>query len=118
MYLLTWYESSKLNNYILKLFENIYLLCQLIFVIPSIYLSASDALVSRGYSNKDFVYAVFDDFFGSDTPPYGCKPILYDTETLENLTMGTAKIYTALIMLIPAAAALVGAVILIRRKNR
>ena len=46
------------------------------------------------------------------------RTILYDTETLENLTMGTAKIYTALIMLIPAAAALVGAVILIRRKNR
>ena len=89
-----------------------------VFVIPSMYLSASDALVSRGYSNKDFVYAVFEEFFGSDTPPYGCKPILYDTETLENLTMGTAKTYTALIMLIPAAAALVGAVLLIRRKNR
>jgi len=89
-----------------------------IFVIPSIYLSVSDALVSRGYSNKDFVYAVLEELFGSETPPYGCRALLYDTQTLENLTMGTAKTYTALLMLIPAAIAVTGAIILIRRKNR
>lgn len=89
-----------------------------IFVIPSIYLSASDALVSRGYSNKDFTYALFEELFGAEGLPYGCRAIVYDTNTLENLTMGTAKIYTALILLVPFAVAVAGAVILIRRKNR
>ncbi len=89
-----------------------------VFVIPSIYLTASDALVSRGYSNKDFAYALLEEFFGSDMPPYGCRPLVFNTNTLENLTMGTAKLYTALLMLIPVSVAAVGAVILIRRKYR
>ncbi len=89
-----------------------------VFVVPSVYLSASDALVSRGYSNKDFTYALFEELFGIEGLPYGCQAIVYDTNTLENLTMGTARIYTALIMLVPFAIAIAGAVILIRRKNR
>lgn len=89
-----------------------------IFVVPSIYLAVSDALVSDSYSNKDFVYSVLDELFGAENLPYGCKPIVYSSSILQNLTMGTAKIYTALAMLVPAAIAVVGAVVLIRRKNR
>lgn len=89
-----------------------------IFVIPSIYLAVSDSLVTDGYSNKDFVYSLLDEFFGADNLPYGCKPVLYDTQMLENLTMGTARLYTALVMLIPAGIALVGIVVVVRRKNR
>ena len=44
--------------------------------------------------------------------------MLYDTATLENLVMGTARIYTAVIMAFPVAIAAVGAVVIIRRKNR
>lgn len=89
-----------------------------IFVIPSIYLAVSDSLVTDGYSNKDFVYSLLDEFFGAENLPYGCKPVLYDTQMLENLTMGTARLYTALVMLVPAAVAAVGVVVILRRKTR
>lgn len=87
-------------------------------VIPSIYISVSDALITNGYANKEFIFAAFDELCGADGVPYGCNSLLYDTETLENLTMGTARLYTALIMAIPAALAVTGCVLIIRRKNR
>ena len=86
--------------------------------MPSIYLAVSDSLVSRGYSNKDFVYALLEKFFESGTAPYGCNDVLYETDTLENLTMRNARIYTAVIMAIPAALAIVGAVIIVKRRQR
>lgn len=89
-----------------------------IFVVPSVYITASDSLITSGYSNKDFIYSLFQDFFGAGDMPYGCKEVLYNTQTLENLTMGTAKLYTAFIMLVPVAVAAIGAVIIVRRKNR
>ncbi len=89
-----------------------------IFVVPSIYITASDSLITSGYSNKDFLYSLFQDFFGAGVMPYGCKAVLYDTQILENLTMGTAKLYTAVIMFVPVAVAATGAVIIVRRKNR
>lgn len=89
-----------------------------ILVVPSVYLAASDALVSREYSNKDFLYALFETYFESGQAPYGCNDVLYDTSTLENLTMRSAKIYTAIIMAIPAALAIVGTVIIVKRRQR
>lgn len=89
-----------------------------IVAISSIYVGAADALVSNGYTNKDFLYALFEEGFGGGRMPYGCKVSLYDTLTLENLTLGTARIYTALILFIPLALAITGTVIIVRRKNR
>ena len=89
-----------------------------IFVIPSIYLAVSDSLVTNGYSNKDFVFAVLEYCFDSQTPPYGCKSVMFDNGILENLTVGTANTYTALIMIVPAALAVAGVVVTTRRKNR
>lgn len=89
-----------------------------VFVIPSVYLAVSDSLIAREYSNKDFTYALLDEFFGAENMPYGCKAVVYDTQTLENLTMGTAKLYTAIILLIPVSIGVVGTVRLVRRKNR
>lgn len=89
-----------------------------VFVIPSVYLAVSDALVSREYSNKDFIYSVFENLFGDKNLPYGCRAVMYNTQVLENLTMGTARVYTVLVMLIPVAIAITGSVILIKRKNR
>ena len=89
-----------------------------IFVVPSIYLAVSDSLITNGYSNKDFSYALFESFYGAEGMPYGCKSVVYSSQTLENLTMGTARTYTAIVLAIPAAIAAVGAVIIIRRKNR
>ena len=89
-----------------------------IFVVPSIYLAVSDSLITNGYSNKDFIYSIFDVFYGAENMPYGCNSVVYSSQTLENLTMGTARLYTILVMAIPAAIAIVGAVIIVRRKNR
>ena len=89
-----------------------------VFVIPSVYLAVSDTLVSREYSNKEFLYALFDELYGAENMPYGCRAVLVDTSTLENLKLGTARLYTAMIMALPAAIAIVGAVVVIRRKHR
>ena len=89
-----------------------------VFVIPSIYLTVSDALVSDGYSNKDFLFSTFEELFGATGLPYGTRPILYSSNILQNLTMETARIYTAIAVSVPVVIAAVGAVVLIRRKNR
>ena len=89
-----------------------------LFVIPSVYLAVSDTLVSREYSNKEFLYALFDEFYGAEDMPYGCRAVLIDTTTLENLKLGTAKIYTAMIMAIPMIFAVAGAIVVIKRKHR
>ncbi len=89
-----------------------------IFVVPSIYLAVSDSLIANGYANKDFTYSVFEELYGAEGMPYGCEPLLYGSQTLENLTMGTARIYTVIALLIPTALLLVGVAVIIRRKNR
>ena len=89
-----------------------------LLVIPSVYIAASDALVSREYSNKDFIYALFEKYFGSGIAPYGCNDVLFETSTLENLTMRKARIYTALIMAVPVTLAVTGAVIIVKRRQR
>ena len=50
--------------------------------------------------------------------PHGCNFVTYVSDEVQNLTMGAAKIYTALLLAIPCVLAIVGAVVLIRRKNR
>ena len=89
-----------------------------LFVLPTAYITATDAFISESYSNKDFLFSVFEVLFDSITAPYGCNQLLYDTQILENLTMGRARLYTALILAIPVTLAVVGTVILVKRKNR
>lgn len=89
-----------------------------IFVIPSAYVAASDALTSNEYSNREFLYALFEHAFGAENLPYGANSVTYVADDLKNLTMGTARLYTTLLLAVPAALAAVGAVVIIRRKNR
>ncbi len=89
-----------------------------IFMMSSMYLAASDALVSDGYSNRDFLYSLLGDCFGQGDMPYGANVVLTVTTTLRNLKLGTAGIYTAVIMSLPVVAALVGTVVIVRRKYR
>ena len=89
-----------------------------VFVIPSSLLTESDVLITDGYANKDFLYSTLSVLFDANTAPYGCKTVLYSTGTLENLTMGKAKAYTAALIAIPAALGVFGAIYIIRRKNR
>ena len=89
-----------------------------VFVTSSIYLTSTDALVANGYSNRVFVYSLLENVFsGGNNMPYGCNTVYYNTEVLENLTMGKARLYTALIMAVPTALVAVGAVVVTRRKN-
>lgn len=89
-----------------------------LFVMSEGMMTTGDAVVSDGYSNKDFLYSIFDVFYEKGDMPYGCNSVVYDTQILENLTMGSAKIYTALILTVPAVIAVVGAILIRRRKNR
>lgn len=89
-----------------------------IVVIPSVYLTANDAIITKGYSNKDFVYSLMDEFFGAERPPYGCNEVYYNNQLLEGLTMGTARAIFIGLMVIPALIACAGTVIIIKRKNR
>ncbi len=88
------------------------------FFVPSVYLTADDAMVTNGYSNKDFLYSLFDVFYGAENMPYGTNSVLQASTMLENLTLGASLIYTAALLAIPAVLAAVGTVIIIRRKNR
>lgn len=89
-----------------------------IFVVSSVYLTANDALMTKGCANRDFIYSVFDVVFESNNAPYGCTPMHFNDQTLENFTMRKARIYTALILTLPAAIAVVGIVVTKKRKNR
>ena len=89
-----------------------------LFVLPTAYITATNAFISNTYSNKDFLYAVLEELFGSYEAPYGCNKILYESQILENLTMGMARLYTAIVLAIPTCLAIVGTVIIVRRKNR
>lgn len=89
-----------------------------VFVIPTAYITATDAFLSESYFNKDFLYATLEVLFDSNTAPRGCNFVTYRSAILENLTMGRAKTYTALILAIPAVLTVVGTIIIVRRKNR
>ena len=89
-----------------------------IFVMPSVYITASDALISNSYANRDFLYSLFEEFYGADNMPYGCNSVTYVSDDLKNLTMGAARTYTAVLLAIPVILAVTGAVVIIRRKNR
>ena len=89
-----------------------------VLVIPTAYITSTDSFLSTKYSNKNFLYATFEELFGAHKSPRGCNQILYKTKILENLTMGTARIYTAIILAVPAALTVVGIITITRRKNR
>lgn len=89
-----------------------------VFVTSGVFLASGDLLATQSYANREFVISLFDEYFDAPTAPYGCNTVLTNRTTLQNLTMSTARTYTVLLMLIPAALAVVGAVITIKRKNR
>ena len=89
-----------------------------IVVIPTAQMATTAALVTDGYANRNFLYSVFDQLYRSELLPYGSNIMSFNTTTLEGLTMGTANVYTAILLSLPVIVAVVGAVILVRRKNR
>ena len=90
-----------------------------VFVISGIYSTATANLTSNGYANRDFYYALLENAFGAENMPYGFKMVLIsDTVAIEGLTMGMAKLYLTVSMIVPVSLAVIGTVIVIRRKNR
>lgn len=89
-----------------------------VFVVPSALLTNADLLVANGYSNKEFLYSLFEEVFDANVGIYGTKSVMFDTGIVENLTQRTAIIYTVLILMIPTAIAVAAVVITVRRKNR
>ncbi len=89
-----------------------------ILVVPSIYMTANDALYSSGYANREFLYAVTEEIFGVENVPIGCGIIHFNSGVLQNLTAKSMRVYTVLIFTIPAALAVLGTVVVVRRKNR
>ena len=80
--------------------------------------TAYDAIFSTLYANRDFMFAV-SEIFGAEYAPYGITAAKYDVETLENLTMGTARAITiVLVLVIPALIGAAGIYVYVRRKNR
>lgn len=89
-----------------------------IVLIPSVYLTATDAMTSNTYSNRAFMYGLIEALYEGENLPYGCHMVNLMTDMLENLTARAARIYTAVIFLIPTALAVCGFVFLRRRRNR
>ncbi len=87
------------------------------FVCASIYLSASDAMLSNTYTNREFIYAIFDELYGAEgAKPYGTRAVMTESNLIEDLSMAEARVYTVLALL-PAVIALgFGIVILTKRK--
>lgn len=89
-----------------------------VVVVPSVYLAASDAIVSKGYANKDFIYSLCEELFEAGEMSYGIRGYVYNDNILENLTMGTARALTAAVIAVPVILAAIGTVVIVRRKNR
>ena len=89
-----------------------------IIVVPSIFLTSTDNMVNNTYTNKAFVLSTLVTHFGAKQAPIGCESLIYRGATLEGFTMGRARLYTAIMLAIPAALAVTGTVIIIKRKNR
>lgn len=92
-------------------------------MVPSVYLTATDVMTSNTYSNRALIYGLIETQFMDSTQnaqylPYGCHSVNLMTDMLENLTARAARIYTAVIFLIPTALAVGGFVVLRRRRNR
>ena len=88
-------------------------------VVPSAYYATSESMVSNAYANRNLLYALTEELTpDGQTMPYGCRTVLLSTDTLENLSYGTARRLSALLLLLPAALAVTGAVVHLRRKHR
>lgn len=89
-----------------------------IFLSSGVYLLANDILNSGTYSNRAVMLASLEAALNVPTP-VGCEILAIGNDRLEDLTMGTARLYAGLLSIaLPLAIAAVGAIVIIRRKIR
>ncbi|MBR2611874.1 MAG: Gldg family protein [Clostridia bacterium] len=90
-----------------------------VFVMPSVYFTASDAMLSNTYSNREFLLAVFGEIFENEgMMPYGVRSVKTETNLIEDLSLREARLYTVIAFLPAVALVALGAVVLIRRKYK
>lgn len=90
-----------------------------LFMTASLYLASSDALLTNSYANRELLYGLLECVYGTDMHmPYGARMILTDTTILEDLTRTEIRLYTVLALLPAVASAVVGLLILRRRRYR
>jgi hypothetical protein len=89
-----------------------------VFVVSSVLLTNADVLIANGYSNKEFIYSLLEVAFDGEVGIYGAHRIVFDNTIVEGLTQKMAGVYTVFLLAIPAALAVIGTVVCIRRKNK
>ena len=89
-----------------------------VFLTSSVYLLANDVLNSATYLNRATLLASLERAVGRPMP-VGCTILSVNNSRLEDLTMGTARLYAVLLAVgVPLAVLGVGAFITVRRKIR
>ena len=89
-----------------------------VFLSSSVYFLANDVMNSAIYANRDVVLASMEAASGNPAP-VGCRVLSIDNNRLEDLTMGTARLYTVLLaVVLPLIVCAAGVFVIIRRKNR
>ena len=89
-----------------------------VFLASSVYFLANDVMNSAIYANRDVVLASMEAASGNPAP-VGCRVLSIDNSRLEDLTMGTARLYTLLVAVaVPLAVSAVGVFVVVRRKIR
>ncbi len=90
-----------------------------LFLVPSVYIAASDAVLSNTYSNREFLLGIFEEIFKNEGGmPYGVRSVKTETNLIEDLSLREARFYTAICFLPAVALIVVGAVVLVRRKHK
>ena len=90
-----------------------------IFVVPGAFLSSTTTMITEGYSNKDFLYSIFEEALGAPFSMMGVRVnLMYEDTSLHGFTMKQAWIFSALIAALPVCAVVTAAVVVRRRKNR
>lgn len=87
-----------------------------ILLIGSAYLTATDAVNSASYGNRDLVYALFSEF-GQSRVPIGIPSVTVDRTAIENLTTGEANTFALFAAVIFPSAILLGGLIYCRRRK-
>lgn len=87
-----------------------------ILLIGSAHLTATNAVDSASYGNRDLVYALFTEF-GQTRVPIGIPSVAVDRTAVENLTTGEANTFALLAALVFPGAILLGGLIYCRRRK-
>ncbi len=89
-----------------------------IFVVSSVYLTAYDAMTTNEYGNRDLLLLMLNRLSGREVP-MGCSYLIFSPTTLEDLTMGEARLWAAFVcVLVPLGIVTAGGIVLLRRRGR